>query len=171
MTAGISLALLLLRIGVGVTMAGHGAQKAFGWFGGPGVAGFTGAMRSMGIKPAREFALLAATGELLGGILVLLGLLNPLGPLMIAGGLVVAIVTAHLAKGFWNTKGGYEFPLLIIVASLALSISGPGPISLDSVLGINLPEPVSWIVLAIVSFGASAAALGSRRMATRLELG
>ena len=172
MSATLSFGLVLLRLSVGLVIAAHGAQKLFGWWNGPGLDGFTGMMEKVQVRPARPVALLAAVGELGGGLLVVLGFLGPLGPLAVAGGMVVAIVTVHLAKGFWNSKGGYEFPLLLMGGALALSFTGFGAISLDGLLRLALPEPLTWIVCALAGFGGAGAALASRQLAARsLELG
>jgi len=91
---------------------------------------------------------------------------------VVAANMLVAIVTAHLARGFWSSAGGYEFALLILSASLALSLTGPGGYSLDAAAGLTLPEPVTWIVVAVVCFGGAAGTLLSRRVRRRrLELG
>jgi putative oxidoreductase len=172
MLLGLALGVLMLRLVLGLTVAAHGAQKLFGWFGGPGLAGFRGVMEKLNIRPPGPFALLAGLGEFVGGLLVALGFLNPAGPLIVAGAMVVAIATVHLGKGFFSSRGGYEFPLLIAGGAVALSIMGPGPYSLDGVLRLSLPEPVTWIVFAIMSAAGVIAALGSRRMGRRrLELG
>ena len=164
--------LLLARLVFGTLMAAHGSQKLFGWFGGSGLAGFGGALEKMNIRPSAPFALLAGLGEFAGGLLLALGFLSPAGPLMVAGAMVVAIVTVHLKKGFFNSKGGYEFPLLIGAGSVALSITGPGLYSLDSALRLSLPEPATWIVFAVLVAGGVAATLGSRLVGKRrLELG
>ena len=47
-----------------------------------------------------------------------------------------AILTAHKGKGFFNTNGGWEFPLLIALGALAIAIAGPGAYSADAVLGL-----------------------------------
>jgi putative oxidoreductase len=141
--------LLILRLVVGLTLAGHGAQKLFGWWGGSGMKGWTELVRKLRIRPAQPWAWIAALAEFAGGLLVALGLLSPLGNLAIAGAMLVAIATVHLPKGFWNGKGGYEFNLLIIATVAALALTGPGTYSLDHVLGINLPEPVTLLVGAI----------------------
>ena len=82
-----------------------------------------------------------ASGELGGGILLLLGLLTPLACAAIAGSMLVAVMLVHLPKGFWVSKGGYEFNLSILGAIAALALIGPGAASLDSALRIQLPEP------------------------------
>ena len=72
--------LLIARIVLGLLMAGHGAQKLFGWFGGHGLAGTSGFFGSLGFRPAKLFAAAAATGEVASGVLVALGLFGPVGP-------------------------------------------------------------------------------------------
>src|SRR5215472_4713117 len=111
--------LLLLRLVIGLTLAAHGAQKVFGWFGGPGMTGWTGAMTRMRIRPAVPWAWTSALAELVGGLALALGLLFPFPSLAIAGSMLVAIALVHWPKGFWTTKGGYEFNLSILAAVAA----------------------------------------------------
>jgi putative oxidoreductase len=170
MMFGLALGLLIIRLVLGLTVAAHGAQKLFGWFGGSGLEGFGKVMERLDIRPARPFALLAGLGEFGGGLFVALGFLSPMGPLIVIGAMAVAILTVHLSKGFFNSSGGYEFPLLIFATSLALSIMGPGPYSLDSALRLSLPEPAAWIGFALLSAGGVVAALASRRLGRRTEL-
>ncbi|TMC53887.1 MAG: DoxX family protein [Chloroflexi bacterium] len=146
----LALGLLILRLVIGLTLAAHGAQKLFGWFGGPGMSGWTGAMNRMRIRPATPWAWMSALAEFLGGIGLALGLLFPLPNAAIAGSMLVAIALVHLPKGFFVSKGGYEFNLAIIAAVAALALTGPGSVSLDSALGIHLPEPISVIVVTIL---------------------
>jgi putative oxidoreductase len=161
---GLALGLLILRVGVGLTIAGHGAQKLFGWFGGGGIKGTGAGMGRNGFKPGRLWAWVAGLGEFGGGVLLTLGLLTPVGSFAVLGAMVVAIVSTHLSKGFWNRNGGLEFPLMIAVPALALTFIGPGADSLDSALNIRLPEPFTWIVLAVGTVATVSAALGSRRL-------
>jgi putative oxidoreductase len=154
--------LLVLRVVIGLTLAGHGAQKVFGWWGGPGIKGWTGAVERLRIRPARPWAWIAALSELGGGLLLALGLLSPLGNLAIAGSMLVAIATVHLPKGFWVTKGGYEFNLAILASVAALALTGPGAYSLDHALRINLPEPLTLIAGTIAMLAGVAATLSSR---------
>jgi putative oxidoreductase len=79
--------------------------------------------------------------------------------------MLVAIATVHLAKGFWVSKGGYEFNLAIIGAAVALAFTGPGAYSLDNALGIHLPEPVSLIVGTIALVAGVTVTLVSREQA------
>ena len=146
----VALGLLILRLVIGLILAAHSAQKLLGWFGGPGMTGWTGAMNRMRIRPATPWAWMSALAEFVGGIGLALGLLFPLPSAAIAGSMLVAIALVHLPKGFFVSKGGYEFNLAIIASVAALALTGPGPVSLDSEVGIQLPEPISVIVVTIL---------------------
>jgi putative oxidoreductase len=158
----LALGLLILRLVIGLTIAAHGAQKLFGWWGGSGMAGWTQAVGKLRIRPAKPWAWVAALSEFGGGLLLALGFLSPLGSLAIAGAMLVAIATVHLPRGFWATKGGYEFNLALIAAAAALALTGPGAYSLDGVLGVHLPEPISLVVGTIALIVGVAATLLSR---------
>jgi putative oxidoreductase len=158
--------LLVLRIVLGLTVAAHGAQKLFGWFGGPGFAGFSGTLDRLGIRPARPWAAVAAVVEFGGGLLLALGLLTPVAGLLVAAGMLVAILTVHASRGFWNANSGYEFPLVVMAASVAVSLTGPGAVSLDYLLGVRLPEPTTWVVTAVLVAAGSLAAVVVSRMAS-----
>jgi putative oxidoreductase len=155
----IDLGLLVLRALVGLVVAAHGAQKLFGWFGGPGLKGFSGFMAAKGLKPAALWGLMGGLGEFGGGLLLALGLLSPLGSLGVIGAMAMAIALAHWSKGFWGTKGGYEFPLTLLVSSAVLGLVGPGAYSLDALLGIALPAWLFWAglvgVALVVVYGLS----------------
>jgi putative oxidoreductase len=155
----IDLALLAVRVLVGLLVAAHGAQKLFGWSGGPGMNGFSGWMASIGLQPARLWGLLGGLGEFGGGLLLALGLLTPLGALSIVGAMAMAIALAHWSKGFWGTNGGYEYPLVLLVTSAIIGLAGPGAYSLDALLSIALPAWVFWAGLAgvalVVAYGLS----------------
>ncbi len=158
----LALGILILRLVIGLTMAAHGAQKLFGWWGGPGMNGWTGAMNRMRIRPAVPWAWMSALAELLGGIGLAVGLLTPLPSLAIAGSMLVAIALVHWPNGFWVTKGGYEFNLSILAAIAAIALAGPGAYSLDSAFGIHAPEPVTLIVGTILVVAGVGVALGTR---------
>ena len=152
-----------LRVVIGLIVAGHGLQKAFGWWGGPGMTGWVGAMNRMRIRPATPWAWISMLSEVLGGIGLAVGLLTPLPSLAIAGSMLVAIALVHWPRGFWVTKGGYEFNLSILAAIAAIAIAGPGSLSLDAALRIHLPEPITLIVGTIVLLIGVGVALGTRQ--------
>jgi putative oxidoreductase len=131
--------ILALRLTVGGYLAVHGAQKLFGHFNGPGLDNAAIGFEAMGLKPGKPFAALAATSELTGGVLTAVGLGSPVGPVMIAGAMAVAIVV-HMENGAMGQKGGYELPLTDMMAAFALAITGPGRYSLDRILPGRLPR-------------------------------
>ena len=128
--------LLILRLVGGGLFIGHGTQKLFGWFGGHGLDGTGGWYDSIGHKPGRRMAMVAGTAEAGGGLLLVLGLLTPLGSAAIIGMMVAATMAVHIDKGLWNTNGGYEFPMVMATAALALAMVGPGSMSLDEALNL-----------------------------------
>lgn len=149
----VDLGLLIIRVVIGLILAAHGAQKMFGWFEGPGLAGMAGWLGSIRLRPAFLWAFLAAASELGGGLLLALGLLGPVGALGIIAAMVVAILAAH-AGSFFNQKNGMEFPLTLALVALGLAVSGPGAYSLDAFLGLSLPEPLTLLAgLVLVVIG------------------
>src|SRR5438876_1478931 len=142
------LALLLLRIVVGLLVAGHGAQKLFGWFGGHGLAGFAGSLESMRCRPARLWAWLAGITEFGGGVLFAMGWLSPLGSIGMASSMLTAIARVHWPK-VWATERGFELPLTYLVVALAVGISGPGAYSLDAVLRTRLPAGLTAVLVTV----------------------
>ena len=130
--------LFLSRAVVGLTMAAHGAQKLFGWFGGYGLDGTGGFLESLGFRPGRRHAFMAGLVETGGGLFLALGLLTPFAAAAIVAVMLVAAVTVHLKAGFFATGGGYEYTLVLAVAALAIAFTGPGALSLDALFGLQL---------------------------------
>jgi len=130
------LGLLLLRLTLGAVFLAHGAQKAFGAFGGPGFEAASGFIGSMGFRPAGVWTALAVGGELVAGLLFVLGLLTPLAGLLVLATMAVAIAKVHGPKGFFVQDGGFEYNLVLIIAAVAVAATGPGALSLDRLLGI-----------------------------------
>jgi putative oxidoreductase len=122
----INLGLLVLRLGLGVMFLAHGVQKLFGG----GMIGFSEMLKSLGFVPALFWANVAGYTELIGAILLILGVL----PRFSAGILLIVISVAmfkvHLAKGFFLSSGGFEYTFVIACACLAIILSGAGKISL-----------------------------------------
>jgi putative oxidoreductase len=127
--------LILGRAVLGVLMAGHGAQKLFGWFGGYGLDGTGGFMEQLGFRPGRFFAAAAGVTELAGGLLTAFGLFGAAGPSLIVCVMVVAAVSAHWPHGLFAQTNGIELPLLYAVGAAVLALTGPGRWSSDAWLG------------------------------------
>jgi putative oxidoreductase len=128
--------LLILRVVAGLLLAGHGAQKLFGSFGGHGLDGVGGWFHSMGFRPGRPMAVTAGMAELVGGLLLALGFLTPFAGAAVVGTMVVA-ASVHRTNGVWATAGGYELALLYGVVGLALATAGPGEASVDAWLDLD----------------------------------
>jgi putative oxidoreductase len=143
-------ALLIIRVVAGLTLAAHGAQKLFGWFGGPGFAKLEQGFKAQGYKPARVWVSLVILGEVGGGLSLAFGFLTPLGAAGALGAMVMAVKT-HWKSGFFATKGGYEYPLALLAMSLAIGVVGPGAYSLDTLFKIALPQAQLFGVLAVAA--------------------
>jgi putative oxidoreductase len=131
-----SYGLLALRLALGMIMAAHGAQKLFGWFGGPGLRGIAGMFGGhLRFRAPLLVALVGGLAEFGGGLLLASGLLTPLAALAIAAMMINAAATVHWRNGFWATNGGYEYNLLILVTAAAVAATGPGRYSLDALIG------------------------------------
>ena len=152
---------LIVRLVQGSLMAGHGAQKLFGSFSGPGLEGTSGFMEMLDLKPGRPWAYLAGLSEFGGGVLTALGLLNPLGPLGIIGAMSMATRKAHWGKPIWVTEGGAELPVLNMAISTALMLRGADRYSLDRLLGIRLPGWIAPLGLAAILLTVLYAATGA----------
>jgi putative oxidoreductase len=129
-------ALLVLRVLLGVVFFPHGMQKLFGWFGGPGFSGTMGMFTDkMGIPAV--FAFLAIMAEGLGSLGLITGLLTRLAAFGIAVEMAVAVYMIHWQNGFFmnwfgNQKGeGFEYHLLVFAIAIALMIRGGGKWSID----------------------------------------
>ncbi|MEB3244963.1 MAG: DoxX family protein [Vampirovibrionales bacterium] len=125
---------LFIRLPLGIIMIAHGMDKAFGTFHGGGFAETVKGFAEMGMQPATVTAGLAVLGELGGGILVLLGLLTPIGAFLIAATMAVAVFAVHFSAGLFAQDGGYEYPLALLGAALSLMFSGGGKCSIDALL-------------------------------------
>src|SRR5882672_2377034 len=122
--------LLIIRVVLGLLLVGHGAQKLFGWFGGPGLAQTGAFFDSVGHRPGRRMAALAGLAEVSGGGLLALGLLTPLGAAIVVG-VMLAAAAVHAPNGLWASTGGYELPGFYAVTATGLAFAGPGDLSLD----------------------------------------
>jgi putative oxidoreductase len=154
MDAGLGLA----RLVFGLLIAGHGAQKLFGWLGGYGLAGTGGFFEGLGFKPGKLFAGAAGASEFLGGLLLALGLLGPIGPALIVAVMIVAIVTVHWGHGIFAATNGIEVPLMYATVAISLALTGFGAYSLDASLNLARfwTPAVTGIVLGAAVLGAFA---------------
>jgi putative oxidoreductase len=136
-----SLTHLAARTVLGGYLAAHGAQKLFGVLEGPGLDKAGAGFESMGLTPGKPMATLAAVSEFGGGLLTAAGVADPLGPVAIAGAMVVASAV-HRKGGPFSSKGGYELPLTNLALASVLLATGPGRIRLSRSLSKKLTAAV-----------------------------
>lgn len=172
-----SYGILLLRLVLGLSVAAHGAQKLFGWFGGHGPRGTAGSFGSLRYRVPLLMAVAAGLAEFAGGVLLAGGLLTPFACLAIAVVMLNAIGTVHWQHGFWNTRGGYEHNLLILAAVVALAATGAARFSLDGLIGWEDDLSGLWwgvgVLVASALVSAATLTLGRRpaELAQREEAG
>lgn len=125
----------IARIGLGVVMFPHGAQKVLGWFGGPGFSGAMAGFEKMGIPGPLGF--LAIMTEFVGALMLITGTFTRLAAIAVAIEMLVAVGIAHAKVGFfmnWMGKQageGFEYHILAIALGLALVALGGGLASVD----------------------------------------
>ena len=160
------LALLVVRVVIGLLFVGHGSQKLFGVLGGRGLEGTAGMFDAIGLRPGHVQARAAGTAEIVSGVLLALGLLTPVGAALVIAVMVAATVAVHLPKGIWNTNGGYEYHLVMVAGAFVLAGVGPGHWSLDAALGIDWAS-TGWALAALAAglIGGLGAVVGGRRVA------
>ena len=134
--------LLATRSVLGGYLVVHGAQKLFGSFGGPGLDATATGFEALGIRPGKVMALAAGASEFGGGVLTVTGVAAPLGPLAIAGAMVVA-TAVHRKQGPMAQKQGFELPLTNLAVAIGLISSGSG----RWVLGPRLPTSLARIAV------------------------
>ena len=139
---------LALRGVAGPLFVGHGTQKLFGWFGGPGRDGTAGMMEKLELRPARRHALLVGVAEAGGGLLLALGAFTPLATMLLTGSMTTAIRKVHAPNGPWVTKGGWEYNAVLMAALAALAEHGPGSPSVDSAAFPRLHGP-AWALASL----------------------
>ena len=152
------IALMILRAALGMMIFVHGFNKAFR---GGRIAGTGRWFQSMGMRPGKVHAALAASTEMGVGALLVVGLVTPVAAAGLIGLMVVAFWTVHRDKGFMITGEGWEYVALIAAMSLVCATLGPGRISLDGALGIvnDLDGWTGVLIALLIGIGSGAAEL------------
>ncbi len=150
-----NMAMLILRVAFGLTMAAHGYAKVFK---GGKLAGTAGWFDSIGMKPGALHARLAAGTEILTGIGLAIGLLTTFAAMGFVGIMLVAGYTVHRANGFFIVSEGWEYTFILAVAAVGIAMLGPGEWSLDNAIGIDR-DLDGWLGLALAAGGGVAAGL------------
>lgn len=119
------LALALLRITVGVIMAVHGWEKL------NAIPQMTEAFTAMGLPAPKMMVYLAISGEFLGGLGLIVGLLTPIAAFGVFATMAVAVFKVHWANGLMAKNNGFEYPMTLMFVALYFMVRGAGPLSLD----------------------------------------
>ncbi|MEU0372277.1 DoxX family protein [Streptomyces sp. NPDC006283] len=151
-SAAYDVGLLLLRVVLGLAMAAHGAQKLFGWFGGPGLTTTGEFFSASGYPAGHVMAVVAALSETLGGLGLAVGLVTPLAAAAVVGVMINAIAFKW-GGGFFGPEG-IECELLIVAAAASLALTGPGRLAVDHFLPVlrrhRLVYGLAALALAVV---------------------
>jgi putative oxidoreductase len=152
-----------LRVVIGFNMIGHGGMKLFRWFGGGGIQRMSVNFGNRGIRNPKVNLFLAASGEFFGGMGLMVGFLTPLAAAGFTSSMLGAIFISHWPK-YWEFQRGFEYPFMILAGAVLYGALGPGPWSLDALVGMDsvLPNPETYMVAGVV-----AAAIVTLTMLTR----
>jgi putative oxidoreductase len=130
-----NLGLLVLRVGLGVILGAHGLQKLFGWWGGQGLSSFKNSLSDVGYQHADILSYVSAGGEIVSGVLLVLGLFTPVaaaGALAFLINGLLATVSARPHTFAFFLPQGHEYQIMLIVMAVAVVLSGPGRYGLDA---------------------------------------
>jgi putative oxidoreductase len=125
----------LLRAGLGIILMAHGAQKIFGMFGGMGITANAAFFDKVGYAPGMLWGTLVGCTELVAGLLLVIGLFTRLAALSVVIFMIFAIHFTATHNGFFWTKGGMEYSLLILLCSLVFLVRGAGGYAVDGTMG------------------------------------
>jgi putative oxidoreductase len=122
----LDVALLILRLALAAVLLYHGLPKVMNF------GATVGAFQSMNVPAPTLTAAFAILSEVIGGILILLGVAVDLAGLLVIIDMLGAIFTVHWAAGFDFTKGGWEHPFTVLAMALVLALAGPGRYSVGA---------------------------------------
>jgi putative oxidoreductase len=150
-----SVGLAIIRVVLGLYLTTHGLQKASSRLGFGGISGTAEGFARAGMRGGRFPAVLTAVLQLGAGILLAIGLLTPLAAMAAAGVMIVATQT-RLRAGFWAQRGGFEYPALLAITSLAFIWSGGGRYSVDAAIPLHaLDWPLTLAATLITTVAAT----------------
>jgi len=156
------LGLLVLRVGLGVVLAAHGLQKLFGWAGGQGISGFKNSLSDVGYQHADILAYVSAGGEIVSGVLLVLGLFTPIAAagalaFLINGLLATISARPHSHTFSYFLPDGHEYQITLIVMAIAVILCGPGRYGLDAGRGWALRPFIGSFVALLAGIAAGIA--------------
>lgn len=126
---------VLIRVALGGLLLPHGLQKLLGWFGGRGLEANTALFAKLGYAPAWLWANIVVATEVVGAILLIVGLFTRPAALAVGIFALNAAIFTHARGGFFWSNGGSEYSLLLLACSIYILIRGAGPVSVDRAMG------------------------------------
>ena len=146
-----------------IVLVGHGLQKAFGWWDGPGFGGFEKSLTDMGFQHANILTYVATGGQLAAGVLLILGLFTPLAAAaalayLVNGVLAEAVAAHEQARLSSFLTDGHEYKIMLVCTVAAIILIGPGRYGFDAGRGWARRPFVGSFVALLVGIGAGIAA-------------
>lgn len=133
------LGLLVLRVALGVVFIAHGLQKAFGWWGGPGLEGFRETLTEAGYQNANLLTYVAAGAQIASGVLLVLGLFTPIAAAVALAFMVNSVLATFTAQradgGLFVFGSAAEYLLVLTAVAAAIVLAGPGRYGFDGSRG------------------------------------
>ena len=124
------LAYLIVRVTVGVMLLPHGWAKVTA-----GTTGVSTYFARLGLEPSWIFTAIAMFNEVIGAILIAIGLFTrPIAALIVIEFLILLFVV-HVPRGYGMAVNGVEFPLFWLLMLIAVMMRGGGPWSADRAIG------------------------------------
>ena len=139
----VSIALLLLRLSLGVTMLVHGLQKVGLQLGTGSSPSLADTIHKMSGMFPEWLAYTAVAAEVLGGLGLIVGLFGRVAAFGVAVDMVVAILKVHLPNGFFNADRGFEWQMSLVAMALALLLTGMGAYSIDALIARRMDRTIS----------------------------
>lgn len=153
------IALLGARLAVGAAIAGHGAQKALGWYDGMGADKAAKMVHGLGFCLGSTYGPLAAWNEIVSGGLIVAGLGGPIGPSLVITEMIIAAVAVKWKNGFFERNNGIELAFLYGAAALGLAAGDFGAISMDAAIGTRGPLRNPYFTALTLAAGIAGATL------------
>lgn len=150
---GADFGLLVLRLTLAVMFVAHGVQHLFGWLDGPGRGGTSQLLFGYGFEHTGLLTWVNGVTEILGGVLLGLGLFTPAGAAAVIGLMACAIAVKADLNLF---AAGAELEIIYAAAAITVLFAGPGRISLDRHTPWYRKAPTFGVIFLVIGLGAAA---------------
>jgi putative oxidoreductase len=150
-------------VSLGVVFIAHGLQKAFGWWGGPGLNGFKETLTEAGYQNANLLTYFAAGAQIASGVLLVLGLFTPIAAAAALAFLVNSLLVTFDSQRkdgglFVFGSQGNEYLLMLTAVALAVILAGPGRYGFDGGRGWARRPFIGSMLALVLGVGGGVAA-------------